>query len=115
MLFAVPCSWLNVVSFVQDHKSLGGDIVWTQTALLKYRLILNKYINDHHSLPVWSQQVNHVYVKFLYLLYDLYVSSVRFFLELRFLRKCFIIKKKKKKFSAQKHRDVLQLGVVFCR
>lgn len=70
MLFAVPCSWLNVVSFVQEHKSLGGDIVWTQTGLLKYKLILDKYISGHQSLPVWAQQLNHVDVKFLYLLYD---------------------------------------------
>lgn len=50
MLFAVPCSWLNTVSFVREHKSLGGDIVWTQTALLKYKLTLNKYVSDHQSL-----------------------------------------------------------------
>lgn len=74
MLFAVPCSWLNVVSFVQEHKSLGGDIVWTQTPLLKYKLILDKYINDRHSLPVWAQQLNHVDVRFLYLLYDMQVQ-----------------------------------------
>lgn len=60
MLFAVPCSWLNVVSLVREHKSLGGDLVWTQTALLKYKLTLNKYVSAHQSLPVWAQQVNHV-------------------------------------------------------
>lgn len=97
MLFAVPCSWLNVVSFVEEHKSLGGDIVWTQTVLLKYKLILDKYLSDHQSLPVWAQQLNHVDVRFLYLLYDTCVSSVRLLLELRLLSKCFIIKKKKKK------------------
>lgn len=112
MLFAVPCSWLNIVSFVWEHKSLGGDIVWTQTALLKYKLTLDKYISDHQSLPVWAQQLNHVDVRFLYLLYDLYVSSIRLLLELRFLNKCFIIKKKRK-FSAWQHLHVLRLGVVF--
>lgn len=87
MLFAVPCGWLNVVSFVQEHKSLGGDIVQTQTALLKYKL--NKYISDHQSPPVWTQQLNHMDIRFLYLLYNLYVSSVRLLLELRFFNKCF--------------------------
>lgn len=96
VLFAVPCSWLNVVSFVQKHKSLGGDIAWTQTVLLKYKFSLNKYINDHQSPPLWTQQLNHVDIRFLYLLYNLYVSSVRLLLDLRFLNKCFIIKKKKK-------------------
>lgn len=116
MLFAVPCSWLNVVSFVREYKSLGGDIVWTQTVLFKYKLNLDKYISDHQSLPAWAQQLHHVDVRFLYLLYDLYVSSVRLLLELRFLNKYFIIKKKKKrkKFSAEWHLRVLRLAVGFC-
>lgn len=113
MLFTVPCSWLNVVNFVQEHKSLGGDIVWTQTALLKYKLTLDKYISDHQSLPVWAQKVNYVDVKFLYLLYDLYVSSVRLLLELRFLKKCFIIKKKEKKILCSEAPSCFEVGCCF--
>lgn len=113
MLFAVPCSWLNIVSFVWEHKSLGGDIVWTQTALLKYKLTLDKYVSDHQSLPVWAQQLNHVDVRFLYLLCDLYVSSIRLLLELRFLNKCFIIKKKKKKILCLAAPSCFEVGCCF--
>lgn len=113
MLFAVPCSWLNIVGFVREHKSLGGDIVWTQTALLKYKLTLDKYISDHQSLPVWAQQLNPVDVRFLYLLYDLYVSSIRLLLELRFLNKCFIIKKKKKKILCLAAPSCFEVGCLF--